>query len=308
MMKPFLTDIALYDLWLHENKILAESTMRGYYYCTKKFLATNPDLENLDDYNNFLIENTIKKRCMSHYSALKHFIEFKITKRDVKERLFDGLLRPPIRYDIKKERKYLSEEKIIEVLNFLQEDRHRIIALIQTLTGVRAGDVLRLKSDGVAIDEYLGKQTLRLVIVGKGRKRHVVYIHDVIAQEIILKYINERAIFFKDYIFLKESTLNRRTIKNVVDETSLLALNYNQYLFDLKSALMSAGVDLKMFATHDFRRCFARRCWEKYKDVNILQSVLNHADSKTTLLYLRQSGLKNIDYYYEMQVGEGVKK
>jgi integrase len=70
---------------------------------------------------------------------------------------------------------------------------------------------------------------------------------------------------------------------------------------------MSAGVDMRMFATHDFRRCFARRVWEKWKDVNILQSVLNHADPKTTLRYLQQSGLRNVDYFKIIQVGDDDK-
>jgi integrase len=302
-MRPSLTDIALFDLWMHENGNLAESTMHLYFHCTKRFLAGNPDLENLEDYNNFLIEHTVKKRTMCYYAAIKLFVDYKITKKEVRERILDGLLRPPIRYDIKKERKYLPEEKIIEVLNFLQEDRHRIIALIQTLTGVRASDVLRLKTDGVALDVYNKKSTLRLSILGKGKKRHVVYIHDIIAQEIITKYVKERAVFYKDYIFLKESTVNRRRSREVSD-TDIISTNYNQYLLDLKSALMCAGVDINVFATHDFRRCFARRCWEKWRDVSILQSVLNHADPKTTLRYLTQSGLKNIDYYYAMQMGD----
>jgi integrase len=302
-MRPSLTDIALFDLWMRESTTLADSTRHLYFHCTKRFLAENPDLENIEDYNNFLIERTVKKRAMCYYGAIRKFVEFKIIKKEIRERILDGLLRPPQRHDIKKERKYLTEEKIIEVLNFLHEDRHRIVALIQTLTGVRASDVLRLKTDGVALDTYKNKSTLRLAILGKGQKRHVVYIHDVIAQEIIMKFIKENAVFYKDYIFVKASTSNRRrSIES--NDTSVIAMNYNQYLLDLKTALMCSGVDITKFATHDFRRCFARRCWEKWRDVSILQSVLNHADPKTTLNYLTQSGLKNVDYYFEMQMGD----
>jgi integrase len=305
-MKPLLTDASLFDLWMHNSKNLAETTMRVYYFNVKRFLSTSPNLESLEDYNNFLIEHTVKKRTMCYYSAIKLFIEFKITKKELREQLTDGLLRPPRRFDIKQERVYLPEDKIIEVLNFLREDKHRIIALIQTLTGVRAGDVLRLKSDGVVLDEYMGRTTLRLSILGKGRKRHVVYIHDVIAQEIIMKFVKERAIFYDDYVFLRSPRYNTRPSR-LSGISEVHRINYNEYLKDLKSALMSSGIDVSKFATHDFRRCFARRVWERWKDVSILQSILNHSDPKTTMLYLRQSGLRNVDYFYELSKGEEKK-
>jgi len=78
-------------------------------------------------------------------------------------------------------------------------------------------------------------------------------------------------------------------------------MNYQWYWIDLKQALNSAGINRDDFATHDFRRCFARRNWDKFKDVLILQKALRHKDPKTTLRYLEQSGLDTIDIHYEMQ-------
>jgi integrase len=70
---------------------------------------------------------------------------------------------------------------------------------------------------------------------------------------------------------------------------------------DLKLALVSCGHQEKDFGSHDFRRCFSRRAWEKYKDVNVLQNLLMHRDPKTTLRYLKNSGMQNIDLHAEMQ-------
>jgi len=38
-------------------------------------------------------------------------------------------------------------------------------------------------------------------------------------------------------------------------------------------------------------------------DVDVLMRILNHEDASTTLRYLRQSGLQNIDVFKEMQEG-----
>jgi site-specific recombinase XerD len=85
------------------------------------------------------------------------------------------------------------------------------------------------------------------------------------------------------------------------DSVKMFRYNYDEYWKDLKMALQSCGYAPKDFATHDMRRCFARRVWERYKDIHVLQSMLNHSDPKVTLKYLEQSGLKNVDYHYDMQ-------
>jgi integrase len=78
--------------------------------------------------------------------------------------------------------------------------------------------------------------------------------------------------------------------------------SYLMYWWSIREAIEKSGViDRRFFSTHDFRRCFARKVWEKYKDVDVLKRVLNHEDVSTTLKYLRQSGLQNIDIFQEMQ-------
>ena len=57
------------------------------------------------------------------------------------------------------------------------------------MTGVRVGDVLRLKRGSIVVEDYKGKNVLRLNIIGKGSKQAVMYIHDEVARDIILDYI-----------------------------------------------------------------------------------------------------------------------
>lgn len=298
-MKSHIMDIPLFKIWLEENRTLSNSSIYAYAICVGAFLKTNPDVESLQDYNDFLIKVMVKKRSSYYYSALRHYIDFKITDNSTKKKLMEGLIKPPPRHDFKRERKYLNDDQIIELINFLQEEKHRVVAIIQTLTGVRAGDIMKLKRGNIQVEDYNGKRALKLILIGKGNKRNVIYIHDETAQQLIIDYTSNN-IGEKDYYFLERGKMNNRP-GDIGNDDILYRMNYQRYWVDLKQALNTAGIRREDFATHDFRRCFARRVWDKYKDIHKLQSLLNHNDPKVTLRYLEQSGLKNRDLHYEMQ-------
>lgn len=299
MLKATNFDIPLFEQWLKNKGTIKEGTIYVYTGSVQRFLSKDPDLENVDDYNNFLLDVSIKKRCSHYFSAIRQFVEFKITNNDVKQKLFAGMLRPKRRFDYKVERKYLPTEKLFEVINYLGSEKHRIIALIQVLTGVRAGDIIRLKRGGISPDIYEEKEVLKLALKAKGDKRNVVYIHDEIAQKLIWNYVLNN-VNYGDYYFIELSHFKNRG-RDISNQFKLEKMNYQWYWSDLKQALNTANVDMSLFATHDFRRCFARRAWTKYKDIYVLQKLLNHTDPKITLRYLESSGLHTIDYHKEMQ-------
>ncbi len=299
MIKSELMDIAFYKQHLKEKKMLADGSIYVYVQCINKFLVPNPDLSKMEPYNDFIIAYSIKKRNTHYYSILKSFIEWKIDDAKIKQKLLNGLLRPPIRNDIKRERIYLSEDKILQVINSLSREKHQVIALIQNLTGVRARDVLSVRQGGIVPEDYKGKPVLRLNLLGKRKKRNVIFIHDKIAQKIIWDFIMKFE-GFNDFHFIELGPRKGRQ-GNINNDDKMMKMNYVWYWQDLKLALNMNGINKEDFATHDLRRCFARRVWEKYKDVHILQGLLNHARADTTLRYLEHSGLKNIDYYEEMQ-------
>jgi integrase len=154
-------------------------------------------------------------------------------------------------------------------------------------------------------EEYKGQPVLRINILGKGKKRNVIFIHDEVAQEIIMDYITH-VFNHDDYYFIELGKMKNRH-GDIGNEYKLYRMNYSWFWADLKEALQSCGVNFKDWATHDFRRGFARRVWEKYKDINVLQSLLNHANPAVTMRYLSQSGLKNVDYHHDMQMGSDKK-
>ena len=297
-------DIELFKKYL-ERKGLSEGTVVSYTKSVERFLITKPDLNELESYNDFIIKYAIKKRCSHYASALKEFINFKITDNKIKKPLLNNIIKPKRHKGIIMKRKHLEYEDLQRVINCLQEPKHKIMALIQSATGARIGDILSLK-EGSIIPEFYDKKysILKLSMVGKGGRGYDVVIHDedIFFQLIdYMKYaVDSEPRKFENYYFINIGTIKGR--KGQIDNLYLMKkMNYEWYWRDLKTALNTAGIDRRLFSTHDFRRCFARRFWMKHKDVHALKNILHHQDASTTLRYLNQSGLENSEYYREMQ-------
>jgi integrase len=299
MVKSDMGDIFAFEEYL-KNKGLAPYSIHIYINQIKLFLKSNPNIDSVDDYNQFIINKSIKKRGTQIMYSLKHYINMKISDTRIKAAIIDNLIKVAPKEDCVMERKYLTTEQLLNVINSFSEDKHKVISLICMMTGVRIGDVMKLKRvpECITPEIYNDKVVLKLAITGKRKKRNVVYIHDKTAIDMIMKYITNN-FGFDDFYFLDRKTFSK--VRDLTDNVTLYKVNYTKYRLDLKQAVVANGYIYDDFSTQDFRRCFARRAWEKYKDVNILQNLMIHRDPKTTLRYLRNSGLRNIDYHAEMQ-------
>jgi integrase len=303
-MKADIMDVALFKDHLLNEKIIARSTARAYAIVLGGFLTTNPDIDSPNDYNDYIIEKSFRNRSFYTYYALLAYVKFKFKNdKATKENIIESLRKPRMPIGIKRERRNLSDEKVLEIIANLKEPKHQIIALIQKLTGVRAGDIIRIPDGNILSEKYKGKEILRLAIIGKGGRRNVVEIFDETAQKVIKNYIKNPGKWTIDGYYFMEFSKKRKRVSSK-DPFDLYLANYNQYFYDLKQALNGAGIMKEEWATHDFRRDFARKVWIKYNNLQILQSIMNHTDPKTTMRYLVQEGLKNIEVYKEMQENE----
>ncbi len=293
-----LFESELFALYLREKKNLSEQSIKLYVITVQSFIKEEGyNFEDLERYNNYIINHAIKKRSTHVYSILRAFIEYKITDGNTRVKLLDGLIKPEPPSTIKRERKYLEERDLLAIINNMNEMKHRVIALIQFLTGARSGEVMKIKRGNIIPELYEGKNVLRIIIEGKGNKRNVVFIHEETTQKIIIDFI-ARNIFHQDFYFLQK----RHRSKNAdLENVRLILANKKAYERDLKQSMHKLGIDKNHFATHDYRRCFARRVWTKYKDIVILKDLLNHVNPSTTIRYLKQSGLQTIDHHKAMQ-------
>lgn len=289
--------IFLFEEYLREKRNLSESSIYRYRLIVERFLIEHSDILSVDEYNKFIINHAIKKRSVYAYSVLKAFIDCVAPDANTRARLKENLIVPENPKNIKHERKYLDEKELVEVINQMKSTRNKVIALIQHMTGVRAGDVLRIPRGNIIPEIYEGNNVLKLVIEGKGEKRNVIYVHDDLAQQIIIDYVIHN-VNNTGYYFIEDKS---RSSDSSFYTRRLFDTNYQRYNRDLKEALYKCGHDINDFSTHDYRRCYARRVWTRYKDISVLQKLLHHSNPATTMRYLNQSGLQNIDYHKEMQ-------
>ena len=299
-MKADLMDVALFKDYLLNERIIAQSTTRAYCILLSGFLTRNPDIDSIQDYNDFIIEKAFKSRSFYTYYALLAYIKFKFKdNKTTRDKIIENLRKPKMPLGIKRERRNLPEDKILEIISKLTEHKHQVIALVQKLTGVRAGDIMRIPEGNILLEKYKETEILRLAIIGKGGRRNVVEIFDPVGKEVVLNYINTyNKHTVPGYCFMEYSKLRKRASQ---EEINLYLANYNRYFLDLKQALNGCGIMKEEWATHDFRRDFARKVWIKYNNLQTLQNIMNHSDPKTTMRYLTQEGLKNIEVYKEMQ-------
>jgi integrase len=207
---------------------------------------------------------------------------------------FQRNLLKPKAVDPKKNAHYLDDETREGIIKLLLNYKHRVIARIQNSTGVRAGDVIRLKRGTISYEAYMDKAVvMRIDFEGKGGKHFVKWIFDEAIQTQIDLFIKSN-ILDTEYYFLERPNEVMDNFRKAYHS------NYRKYWLDLKQALRVYGVEYKEWATHDFRRSFARTIWDNTKDPVVLKEMLNHAQFDTTLRYLRGSGLQSKDVYYEL--------
>jgi integrase len=304
MTKAHITDLSMFEFWLKEKSMLSDKSIYCYVNAVKSFLFKNPDIDDINSYNTFLSYMIYKKSGNMYYTALKRFVQYKISDVTKREDLISNFVKPIVK-DTITTRAYLTDEKRIDVINNLRFEKHQIIALIQNFTGARAGDILRLKKGRIFYEEDADKKTvIRLDLVGKRKKRINTHIFNPFVQEAIMNYIThptERTL--EEYYFLERGT-NQHRPGQLNSELCMVRMNYDWYRIDLKNSLTACGIDEKSFSTHDWRRCFSRNIWEKYKDLQILQRALQHSNPTTTMRYLNQSGLQNKDVLRSFQLGE----
>jgi integrase len=284
MIDESFVDVLAYEKYLRDDKMLQESTIYNYCSAMKKFFTLGGDINDIEHVNGFILEHAIKKRSIYYWDAMKSFINYKL--QGTKKAYMLRNMLPKKVPDPKRYRRYLSDEEREAVIKTLKDNKHRLIARIQNETGVRAGEVIRLKRGTIAYEPYQDKVVMRINFTGKGGKRFVKWIFDEQLQADIDVFIKGR-LFDTEHYFLERDKCRPDSVVGQV-----LRTNYNWYWHDMKEALTKLGYDFKDWASHDFRRAYARKVWDKFHDPALLKDAMNHGDFNTTLTYLRTSGLQ----------------
>lgn len=249
-----------FQKYLKDLPDISESTKKVYEGVVKLFLArhSQPTMTNV---NEFLRQNYSYKRNYHYRYALRHYF---ISIGREKE-FNNGLLKFKRRKAKKKPGVYLQKSQLLSVIDSIEEEMMKTVALMQMYTGCRAYEILGLKWGHIRTDKAIH------IIETKSNKLRVVRVPDrVLARVLKLKPEKTKK---DDYIFWDGK----------IQERSL----YRRYLYKLQKATgYVLGTGMKM-GTHDFRRNFARAAHEFYKkDLVKVKDAMGHSDIAQTMTYI----------------------
>lgn len=155
-------------------------------------------------------------------------------------------------------------EKLKDIENYLKENNTRdyILFLIAIHTGLRIGDILKLR-----VNDIYNKNNIYIKEQKTGKKKEV---------EISPKLKKE----IKE--FCKDRNPNEYLLKSRQGHNNPIG-RHRAYQI-IKNAATIHG--LNNIACHSMRKTFGRKYYEKYGDIEELRKYFNHSSSSVTLRYI----------------------
>jgi site-specific recombinase XerD len=224
--------------------------------------------EDVRKYLLFLLEE--KESSHSYANQALSSIKFLYNEVLDKRKVVFNLPRP------KKEKKLpvvLSQKEVFNILNSINNYKHRAILFLTYSAGLRVSEVVALKVDNIDSDRMLVR-----VRQGKGRKDRYSILSEAalkVLREYVKRYDLDKWLFPGGK---KGKALTTRSVQRV-----------------FKKACRNANIK-KDVSIHSLRHSFATHLLEKGVDLRYIQELLGHKNSKTTEIYTHVSKkkIKNI--------------
>jgi integrase/recombinase XerD len=234
----------------------SDKTIKTYTYFVSKFLNSNkkPKEFILDMINQGYKEETIR---LSTF-AIKFYL--KVNCKDDDE--LKDILNIP---NVKKEKKLpviLSKKEIFDMINVMQNVKHKLIIMVCYSSGLRASEVVNLKWEDIDFQ----RNTIHIKRA-KGKKDRIVMLSPKVKK--LLKNFDKEKLGF---IFKSRNGKHSiRSIELIVEKAKKLAkINKN-------------------ITPHSLRHSFATHLLENGTDILYIKQLLGHSDLKTTLIYTKIS-------------------
>lgn len=281
------------------------STIRAYRYDLQMFQKDVGDLD-IESLKIFHVRKFIKLLGDKNYSkrgiarkiaCLKSFFKFCLTNDIIDSNIMEKIQNPKTRSENILP-KYLEEQEIIDLLNFLKQKKYlgkkggiRLYPIIRTMYAImaRISEICNISLKDINFDG----NTVRLF--GKGGKQRVVPF-DNDTKSILTEMIFDRMVEFPEMMKQlatqsKEDLLNE-FIRSHGDQPLFVNRKGNRLSarviqHDIKIMReMFAGTSKKITA-HVFRHTGATHLRQNGMDLSELQDLLGHASPNTTRIYAK---------------------
>ena len=156
----------------------------------------------------------------------------------------------------------LSKEEVVKILSLEKNPKHRLLLMLIYSSGLRVSEVVALKKEHIDLS-----RKVIYVRLGKGRKDRSTLLSEKAAS-----FIEEYYNFFDidKWIFPGQPSTHHLTIRSA------------QNIFD--KAVRRAGI-VKKITIHGLRHTFATHLLESGTDIRYIQTLLGHANLRTTERY-----------------------
>lgn len=235
----------------------SQKTAKNYLHYNKKCLSfckknvnevTNQDVRN---YLEYLADRNVSASTMrAAYNALQFFY------RDVlNTRLMNNIKIPKNDYKLTVG---LTKEEVNQLVNAINNPKHKLLLELIYASGVRAQEAVRIK-----VKDILAKENVVVIRAGKGRRDRKTILSD--------KFVNS----FKEqndsnaYLFPgRNGPLTTRSVQQII-----------------KQAAKKAGITKRVYP-HLLRHAFATHLFQNDVKTDHIQRLLGHKDKKTTECYI----------------------
>lgn len=244
----------------------SQSTLDGYRRMLRRFGAdmgistlNQLTLPAIDGYMALLVERgRTKDGIYNEIVAIRSFIRFLNRKQAIgwSYELIDVPRREIRPVDA------LTIEEVQAIIDNMDRERDRLMALILFTSGIRVNELVNLKAEDV--------EGVKLRVVGKGNKPRLVFIHEYVAQRLYIYMTME--IRTEGYIFTGQG--GRGHLDAVAVRRAI------------RAAADRAGITKRVYP-HLFRHTFATMMMRSGMDVRTVQTLLGHDQIQTTMRYLQ---------------------
>jgi integrase/recombinase XerD len=215
--------------------------------------------------------NSVRNHLHTLYAFLKYLVDNDILPVDVLQKKIRIRL-PEILP------RAIPAEDLQDILQTIKNVRDRAIILLLLHTGMRIGELLRVKMADIVMSErkillYLGEKNLH------GR---VVYYSSV-----------------ADHALRKWLTLRETTREYLFYGYPGQQLSYVAAWMIMKEAVKKAGLEHKGYSLHSLRHTFATNMLNAGLRLEVLQQLLGHLTIDITLRYARISNITREDAYFK---------
>ncbi|MGH4125114.1 MAG: site-specific tyrosine recombinase/integron integrase [Clostridium sp.] len=176
----------------------------------------------------------------------------------------------------KRLRHALSQEELELLRQATKKDREKALLEFLISTGCRLSEVVGVNKDD--IDWY----EMSLFVIGKGNKERKVYF-SIKAKILLKKYISTRKDCNQALFVASKGTHNRLGGRSIENE--------------IKKIAVRAGIDKSVFP-HLFRHSYATHNLNSGMSLPVLQHLMGHEDSATTMIYAELSE-ENVKHEYK---------